>query len=294
MFNSIFFNSYGTNIYNTLGALTSLKKELENVIIYNSVGSSSLIVFLKILGYNYEQMFEILRDSNICESLVNGYSVMVQDEEEKKDIIKEFLNSQISKNKLIKNNITLQEIYKLTNIFPCFLLWDKLQESVVNVNPKINPDFRLIDCILASLTGIGTYLDFSIEDNIYSNLSCIDPYPYSKSFNLPIKTQTLYIFNNTVFGFENLSLNFGPLKDIENEILKQQFSRNKIKLSHLKEIMKSDNFLIINSEITREKLESIKISGLFNNGKFQGESFKIGEDTKIGVQKQLDLILNQD
>ena len=60
MYNSVFMNCYSTNIYNTLGALTELKEDLSDIIIWNTLGNSSLIIFLKILGFNYNQMFEIL------------------------------------------------------------------------------------------------------------------------------------------------------------------------------------------------------------------------------------------
>lgn len=293
MFNCLFLNCHSSNIYNTLGALKSLKKELSDIVIYNTMGSASLIVFLKILGFNYDQMFDILKDFDLCKSLINGFTIMVENETEKKNYIKEFLISLIKQNDIINNNITLQETYKLTNIFPCFLMWDKLNESIINVNPKHNPNYKLIDCVMASLSGIGTFLDYSIEDSIYGNLLSIDCFPHENIFNLDKKINTLYVFNNMKYGFENTSNNFGPLKDIEDELLKQQFNRNKSKLSFLKEVIPRNNLLIINSEFYRERLENIKLRGLFKNGSFQAEAFKAGEDTKKGIEKQLDLILNQ-
>lgn len=294
MYNSVFMNCYSTNIYNTLGALSELKEDLSDIIIWNTLGNSSLIIFLKILGFNYNQMFEILKEFDICKSFINGFTVMVENEDEKKTYIKNFLISIFKKNNFIKKDIVLKEVYEITNIFPCFLIWDKLNEKICNINPSNNPGYKLIDCVMCSLTGIGTYTDFTICENLYSNLNSLDCFPYKHVFTMEENNlNTLFIFNNMNYGFEGIDLNFGPLTEIENELLKQQFDRNKLKLQVIKENIQSNNLLIINSEFYREKLEYIKLDGFFKSGVFQAKSFREGEDTKKGIEKHLSLILNQ-
>ena len=48
MYDSVFMSSFGSNIYETLGGLETNKEQLKNTVIWNSVGSASLIIFFKI------------------------------------------------------------------------------------------------------------------------------------------------------------------------------------------------------------------------------------------------------
>ena len=293
MFNSIYLNSYGNNIFNTLGALNGMKEDISNIVIWNCSGNSSLVLFFKIFGYTFEQTFENLKKFDICNSLINGFSFMVENESEKKTYVREYLLNIASKNKLLNYDITLKEVYKKTNIFPCFVLRDKVNQRTVNVNPKDNYSFNLIDCVLASLTGIGTWLDYSIENNFYSNLLSADCYPYKHCFHMENNLETLYLFNNMNYGFDDINANFGPLQNLENEIIRQQFERIKIKLESTKKELNSGNLLILTSEFCRKKVEDIKIDGYFKSGEFQAGSFKIGEETEKGLQKHLNVIANQ-
>ena len=125
MYNSVFVNSFGSNIFETVGALDSVKDQLKKTVIWNTTGSASLIIFLKIIGFNFSQSFEHLRDFHLSHTFINGYCIIPEDEEVKKNVISEWLNEKIEINNLISKETTLGEIFKLTNIFPNFIVWSR-------------------------------------------------------------------------------------------------------------------------------------------------------------------------
>lgn len=293
MFNSLFISSYSTNIFNTLGVLEQLKKSISDAVVWNTVGSSSLIIFFKILGFNYTQTLEKLKELELCNTFINGFSIMIENEEEKKDYIYDFLAENFDKNKLVKNKRTLGKIYQITNIFPCFLVWDKVEEKIVNINPKTKPEYDLLDCVMASLTGIGTFKEYNISDRVYSNLQSVDCFPYKGRFNLENKLNTLYIFNDMSTCFEDFIEDKTPLFELEDEILRQQIDRNKMKLKEVKEKFSDKELVIVRSNFSKKEPDNNKVDQYFKNGVFQGESFLLGEDTIVGIQKQNKLIEEQ-
>ena len=82
---SIFVYTFGSNIFSTLGLLHKLREETSNTVIWNSLGSSSLIIFYKILGFNFRQTFEKLKKFDLTESLYNFSSILPENETGKKE-----------------------------------------------------------------------------------------------------------------------------------------------------------------------------------------------------------------
>ena len=115
MYDNIMISSFGSNIYNTIGFLDSIKERTNDCVIWNSVGSASLILFFKILGFNFHQMIQQLKDLNICHTFINSFSLIPENETEKKEFIEDWLISKINQVSLINTGTTLKEIYKLTN-----------------------------------------------------------------------------------------------------------------------------------------------------------------------------------
>ena len=289
MYNSVFLSSFGSNIYDTLGALETTKDNLKNTVIWNSVGSASLITFFKILGFTFSQTYSHLKTFDLAHTFINGYCIIPEDEEAKKNYISEWLIQKIEINNLISEETTLGEIYKLTNIFPNFIVWSRKGEELCCLNPKTFPKMTIIESILSTLSCIGTHVRTQINDDIFSLYSVGDFYPFSKEFLLEKKKiNTLYIAHNSEYFFGDLIEN-SPFSYIENEIITQFIEGNNscIKNANL------ENFLIIYNDIYKNSFTDIKKDFCFENGKIQAQNFIDGFSNSEYYKLKKIEILNQ-
>ena len=87
MYDNVFISSFGSNLYNTIGFLESMKERTSDAVIWNSVGNASLILFLRIMGFQFHQMTQQLKDLNLSHTFINGFSLIPENEEEKKEYI---------------------------------------------------------------------------------------------------------------------------------------------------------------------------------------------------------------
>ena len=226
MYNSVFLSSFGSNIYDTVGALETMKDNLKNTIIWNSVGSASLIIFFKILGFTFSQTYSHLKLFDLAHTFINGYCIIPEDEEAKKKYISEWLINKIEINNLISERTTLSEIYKLTNIFPNFIVWSRKGEELCCLNPKTFPKMTIIESILSTLSCIGTHTQTQINDDTFSLYTVGNFYPHSREFLLEKKKiTTLYIAHNSEHSFDDL-VETSPFSYIENEIITQFIEGN--------------------------------------------------------------------
>ena len=272
MYDSIFLSSFGSNIFETVGALESVKDELRKTVIWNSIGSSSLIIFLKILGFNFSQTFEHLKNFNLAHTFINGYCIIPEDEDAKRDYISEWLNEKIEINNLISNETTLAEIFKLTNIFPNFVVWSRSGEELRCLNPKTTPKMTIIDSVLATLTCIGVHSEFSKNDDTFAGYFCGSFYPYQKNFTLDKKeVKTLFIGHRSSAFFNELETE-SPFSYIENEMIKQFTDCN----NSLIESISLENLMIIHNDIYRKSMTTLKKDFCYENGKVQGNNFISG------------------
>lgn len=290
MYSTLFLDSEGSNLYVLLGALEQLKEYIKETKIYNVIGNASLVLFLKANGYTYEQTFNKIKSFQLITSMINGYSCFPEDQEEKKTFIKNWLISICNEKHLITANTNLQDIYNLTNIFPAFILWSRTEKKIVNLNPTSAPKINFVDCVMASLCGIGIYNTYSVENIVFSNLSNINPLPFYNLFS-DNPSQTLLI--SISFDFDPKMKNgiLGPFEDIENEIIYQykelkdyrynNFSNNDIKKCILY------SYLIRGDSSEEEKLSQ------YTSGKHQAQSFIEGKDTKYAASAYQSMIMNQ-
>ena len=290
MYNSVFISSFGSNIYETTGALESMKDKLRNTVIWNTIGSSSLIVFLKILGFNFQQTFEHLRDFHLSHTFINGYCIIPEDEDEKRKVISDWLIEKIEINNLISKETTLAEIFKLTNIFPNFIVWSRTGEKLCCLNPKTTPKISIIDSILATLTCIGVHSEFSINGDTFSGYFSGGFYPHDKNFTLENKEMnTLYIGHNSCAFFNELEAD-SPFSYIENEMIRQFTECNNTVVNTLN----FDNIMIIYDDIYRRSMTNLKKEFCYENGKIQGDNYTSGlSNEEYYKQKKLE-IMNQD
>lgn len=267
-------NCFGSNIFDTLGVLESMKSELRKTVIYNCLGSSSLLVFFKILGFTYQQTFDYLKTLDLSHTFINGYFVIPEDEEVKKDLIRSWLVEKMEINNLISEDNSLEEIYKLTKIFPNFIVWSKKNNSLVRLNPKLTPAMKLIDCVLATLTGVGTFVDHTTDDEIFSNYISGNLYPIELEFKLQKRElKTLFIAHRSRYFFQDMNNTESPFMIVENELLNQFIDSNNSIIDKLE----LENFLIVYEDIYKKSFNDLKRQFSFENGKQQGLNFKIGD-----------------
>lgn len=283
-------NSFGSNIFETLGCLHTLAELLKDTVIYNSVGSSSLILFFKIIGFTYLQSFEILKNFELTHTFINGYFLIPEDEEIKKEEIKEWLLEKMLIHNLFSENSTLEDVFKLTKIFPNFIVWSRKENKLIRLNPKETPNLRLIDCILSTLSFIGTFCEFNLEEDIISNYYSSISYPHNMKFILEEKNiNTLYIGHKSRFFFQDMASKTDPFSSIETELINQTVEMNNLSIQNTD----LENFLILYDDIYKNSFNDNKRNFCFDNGIKQGDNFKVGDcnDTyyklrKIGIDNQ--------
>lgn len=256
-------NSFGNDIFTVIGALKNIKDKLMKVNHWNVLGNSSLILFLKILGYDYDKIFDILSDFKLLSYTLNLNNLMIDDQDRKISLLRNWLESHIQKTKIFDENVTLEDVFKLTKIKACFLVWEKENKEILNINSETSPSFKLLDAVLVSLTCIGMYTNYILDKRIYSNLISIDSFPYKYA----VKDQSiLYIFSSVeYFDHEESLLETNPFGELEREAISQQYNRNNIFLNYIKDVIR-DNLLIVYSQINKKSIDLKEKKNLFNIG----------------------------
>lgn len=293
MYQSAFINCCGSNIYTTLGALDRLKKEVENVTIWNVCGNASLILYYKLIGLTAKQTYEKLKSLDIINSLINGHSLLPENQEEKIEYIKNYLTKSL-KNSLLKEDSTLEEVKKLTDITPCFIVWNRSQGKIENLNPKDNPRMKLIDCVMATLVNIGVFNTYKINNSLYSSLENIECFPVSHTYYNDIE-ELFYLVNITQYIKEySLGNNMGPLKETEDELLLQKGEYNKFRIEkNCKALPHSENVCKLYSIFSRGNSKEEEKASLFILGFKLADGFEKKKDTHLVYKEYLESIFSQ-
>jgi hypothetical protein len=293
MYESIFINCNGSNIFTTLGALDKLKEILENVKIWNVCGSASLILYFKLFGLTSKQTYENLKKLEIVNTFINGHSLFPEDEKEKKEYLRNYLEK-FFKTSLFNEEVNLQEAQKITGLTPCFIVWNRSQQKIVNLNPKDTPSVKLLDCVLASLTNIGVFSTHQIKNQTYSSLENIECFPVSYSYYLKLE-KLFYLANITTFVKEySLGINLGPLSQVEDEFLLQkgEYNKHRIEKSY-QALPHSENFCKLYSVYSRGNSKEEEKASLFILGHLQANGFLESKDTEKIYKDYLESIFSQ-
>lgn len=287
-YDSIFLSNNGTNIFTTLGFLNKIKKMTERTKYWNVAGCGSLIIFLRLIGHSYYQIKTILSKFNLISTMINGSSLIPENEDEKREYIKRWLISCLDESDFFSSKINLEEISKETNLFPNFILYSRSDQKIVQINPHNSPRVRLVDCILASLCYVGVYEEYSFGDKIYSNLSSVDCFPCFYIF-LPEKKhgsdgvgKCLIIGNIGKFEESSKSQKLGPLSKIESKIIRQYSEHEKYKIDNIFANFDTEEAVKVHSFYKRGNLGSEEINTLYELGEEQGSSFEEKKDTEVG------------
>lgn len=288
MHDSIFIASQGSNVLIDLGALDQLKEKVDHVVYWNVSGNAALILFFKVLGFTYEQIFYQLCELKILNNTINGSSLMPENEEERIDYMKNWLESKIEKNKLFQRDVKLEEIYKQTNIFPAFILWSRNKQKIININAQNYPNIKLVDVVLASLTALGFFTKYQINNTIFTNIFSVDCYPYLYTY---LKDNNNYFYlTNINENSDKIELDLGPMQDKENELINQFCDHNNFRINNIAKTIDDEKIIKIYSIIYKGELSVEAASSLFKNGQLQAKAFLEGYDTKVESEKYLEKI----
>lgn len=289
-YRSIFISANGSNLPTNIGFLKGIEDLIDRVEWWNVCGSSSLIVFLKIVGYNYEQIFEILSGFSLTSTFINGSSLVPENEEEKKRYIKEWLIEHLSNSEFFSKDIRLGEIYKKTKIFPNFILFSRKDQAIRYISPDTHPKYKLVDCVMASLCYIGVYEEYSFMGDTFSNLCSIDCYPYLYISGDCI--DMLYVGN--VSKFENpVGSILGPLAKKEGMIIRQFAEHEKYRIDSIFKNMGDDESVKLYSFYRQGKLSTEEQKSLYKLGLEQASAFKEKTDTEEREKKFIEDIKAQ-
>lgn len=295
MYRGIFIYADGSNIFTLLGFLNGIKEKIREAMVWNSCGVASLVLFFKSLGYNYRQIFNLIKDFDLISSMINGSSLMIEDEVEKKEHIKNWLIEHIEQNGFLNKESTLLEIFNSQKFFLNFVVWCKNKQQMVSLNANTDPDLTLVDCVMASLCSIGLYTEYTIDDNIFSNSLSINPVPIEKVFNNVdgIDIKTLYILNQKYYNFKEGKKFNSPLIQIENDILKQNNQLNNYLVEKLLNEQKDEIFIKMYSYFSRGKIIIDEKETMYNLGSNQGDFILQERETYEAYTNHINYIENQ-
>lgn len=295
---TLFLNCNGSNVYTTLGLIDKIKDKIKPINIWNVTGNASLIMYFRILGYTAHQTFQHLKKHNLINSMINGYSFIPEDEEEKKDFIYSFLIEIMEACPIINKNMNLKEIEKLTGITPCFIMWCRSKKEIININPSLEEDYNFVECVMASLCNIGVYQTYDLTDNKgkeekFSTLETIECFPILE-LCFKKKEEIFYIANITSYNKKySFGRDLGPLAEIEDELLMQKAEYGKHRIEGMCKSLKDADICKLYSYYSRGNSSDTEKDGLFILGHKQGTTYLEKGDTKETAREYLRAINSQ-
>lgn len=258
--NSLYVSCHSTGIITALGVLYKINRNIEHISIWNVTSCGSLILFMRCMGFTYKQTIDILSDNNELFNYFHYSSLTNINQKDNLNTIKIFLIDILNLNDIFNENVTLEEVFRLTNIFPCFIVFDKNLKSIINLNPIDYGKYKFLDCVLASLTYMGIYEEYIYKDHKFSNVLVINPYPSEYFYN---KTPAISIIQNDLCYFEK-----NIFSNVLYTLLEEQNNRLNIALKN-KDI---SNVIVITGFILPVYNKTMKL--FFNNyGIYLGHKF---------------------
>jgi hypothetical protein len=270
----------GSLTIDTMGFLKHLEQQTKHSVIWTSGGAASLIVFLKCLGFTYDQIIENLLKLDSLTSLMFGGCIEMNASKDIEEDLNDWFNHIFASKKLFNKDITLKEIYKMTKIFPNFIVYD---DTIMSLNPASHPDVKLKDGVLASLTNFGS-LEYHIMDDVkYTSFSVHDPYPIDQNFTLNDDSKTLYIANYSI----PTHIPYSYLETVQNSLQQIYFDRVKQRVKDNLDVA------LINGYTNTMDIEDYDKTKCLENGKTHAQMFLNGDDTRNKMMEMVERIKNQ-
>lgn len=275
MYTNVFLICDGKLVFDVLGFLEETDKEVDRTVIWTGGNTGALIVFLKCLGFTFHQMATIIADLENIEDFVYGGNLEIGSKTLMMKSIEEWLDSVFEDKKLFKPDITLKEVYKLTNIFPNFITF---KNKLTRLNPVETPDMKLRDCVIASLTNYGVFTSY----NEYTNFTCMYPFPKEMNYTVTDNSNTLYITNYTEI---DVIIADSYIERISSELENIHFSR-------LRNTVKDDMDVVVVNGLWGD-VTPYTVKKSLENGAKQARMHRNGEDTYHYMKVLLEGVKNQ-
>lgn len=269
----------GNLTIDTIGVLKSLDKKISKAVIWTAGGAGSLIVFLKCIGMNYDQIKTKILELECLPILVYGGNL--EPTNTTKEQISEWIDIILGQSKIFSKDVTLKEIYKMMRLFPSFITSEGILDPTKDVSLK--------DAVLCSMCNIGVFPKHIVDDTVYTGISKYNPFPFNiDSDNNNISTKTLFLTNfSKLSNMETISIFDG----IENTFIQEYFDR--IKNECLKFDRIDDDFLLINGIFTKSNLDQYDVKSRLKNGVIHADMFLEGTTTMNYMDDILLSIKNQ-
>jgi len=280
MYSNIFMICDGSLTIDVMGFLKHMEQQTKHSVIWTGGGAASLIVFLKCLGFTYDQIVEKLLNLDCLTSLMFGGCIEMNASRDINENLNDWFDRIFENKKLFSKDITLKEIYKMTKIFPNFIVYD---DSITSLNPVSTPDYKLKNCVMASLTNFGSLEYHIIENTKYTSFSTFNVYPYSQNFTLNDDAKTLYIANYSIPTHKPYTY----LESVQNSLQKIYFQR-------VKDSIKDNlDVALINGFVYGFDIEEYEKNKSLDNGKLHAQMFLDGEDTRTKMIEMIEAVKNQ-
>ena len=279
MYSNIFMICDGSLTIDSMGFLKHLEEQTKRSVIWTCGGAASLIVFLRCLGFTYDQIVENLLKLDSLPSLMFGGCIEMNASKDIEEDLNDWFNHIFTNKKLFDKDITLKEIYKMTKIFPNFIVYN---DVITTLNPASHPDVKLRDGVMATLTNFGSLEYHIIDDVKYTSFSNYDPYPIDQNFTLNDDAKTLYIANYSIPTY----IPYTYLETVQNSLHQVYFDRVKYSIKDNLDIALINGYINIDIE-EYEKNKSLE------NGKLHAQMFLDGEDTRNKMIEMIERIKNQ-
>jgi hypothetical protein len=281
MYTNVFLISDGYLSFDVLGFLKEMDLKLSRSVIWNCGSTGALIVFLKCLGFTWDQMTTKLNSLSCLPNIIYGGSLEPGVSKDIKREIVSWMMDIINSKKMFSQDTTMKEVYKLTGIFPNMLT------SKGSINPKSHPDVTLLDAVLTSMCNFGVYDTHKIDDEEYTSFIKYNVFPLGVDVKMDgISTETLYIANYS--KLTNIEV-FSVFDGIENKLSQEYFDR----VHKIAEQTEEPNFVLINGVFSKNDLASYDIDNRMDNGKQHARMFNRSESTLSYMDTIISNIKNQ-
>ena len=245
-FNTISLSGGGIKGIVFLGALKYLDENnlLNNINTYCGVSVGSIICFLLIIGYKYNELYKFIMNLDIKKFINIDINLFLEkyglnDGKDIINILKIFM-----KKKNIKENITFKELYELTNKELIISVSNINDKKVEYFNYKNYPNFEVLLSIRMSFSIPLIFSPVIYNNKYYIDGSCLDDLICKNN------DDTLYLYINNDNEINNITSYFSNI--INTLIYKKNINECKNLI-----IFNISNIDTFNFNITKEKIEEL-------------------------------------
>lgn len=251
-FNTLSLSGGGIKGIVFLGALKYLEENnlLNDINTFCGVSVGSIICFLIIIGYKYDELYKFILNLDIKKFINIDINLFIDkyglnDGKDIINILKIFM-----KKKNIKENITFKELYELTKKELIISVSNISDKKVEYYNYKNYPNFEVLLSIRMSFSIPLIFCPVIYNDKYYIDGSCLDDLIYCKENN----NECLYLYINNDNKIINLETYFNNI--INTLIYKKNINECKNLI-----IFNISNIDTFNFNVSKEKIKE-----LFNFG----------------------------